>query len=217
MDDLLKDYKDYYRVRYERYKDNPDYPHTANTERQMHEAMESCAELREFKEKLGDLNEQNAVSLVKDQEKMRMTFYNEIQETIRALGPQRILEKAAGLGNAQDIISVSIEEGNKNSIEISMDESVREFQDWKLLEKNEVYSNAEIPSKWRSDYDAAAADARERLKETYNDLEKNNHSWEPNWKLDLELNWEARHRRLMPHTDETIRRRMDEAKQITGR
>lgn len=217
MSDLLQEYKDYYRVRYERYKNNPDYPNTADTERQMCEAMESCIELHEFKDKLGDLNERNAVSLVRDQEKIRMEFYNELQETVRALGPKRILEKAQALGTAQEVITVSIEETNKNSIEISMDEAVREFQDWKLLEKVEVFSNAEVPAKWQKDYQEYAEGDRQRLIESYNDLEKNNDSWEEGWKLDLELNWEHRHHRLMPHEDATIRRRMDEAKQITGR
>ena len=214
MSNLLQEYKDYYRVRYERYKDDPDYPNIAANEKKIHEAMESCNELEEFRDKLGNLNELNAVCLVKDQEQMRLNHFQEMKEDVRALAPKRILTRAANATTPDEIITISMEETNKNSIEISMDEAVREFHDWKLLEDLEIYETAEIPDKWKSDYAEYASDCRKRIKERFTDLEKNNESWEAGWKLNLDLNLEPRHRRLLPYPDEEVTSRLQTAKEI---
>ena len=58
---LLDEYKAYYSVKAERYADSPNYKHSDKAEKTLSEAMQSCSELSDFKEKMGNLNEKCAV------------------------------------------------------------------------------------------------------------------------------------------------------------
>ena len=217
MDDILQEYKDYYRARYDRMAGNPRYPHSIASEKKLYDAMASCNELEEFKDKIGNLNELNAVALMKDEETIRWEEFTKLKEDIRALGPKRIVARCESVTTAQDAITINLEETNKNSIEISMDEAVREFNDWTLLETIEIYSKAQVPDRWKADHAATVEDSKNRLKETFDNLEKNNNPWEERWKINFELIWEERHRRLLPFSDEIVQKRLEETKLITGR
>lgn len=91
--------------------------------------MQSCNELIEFKDKIGNLNEKCAKALIEDKYLMRKAFYDEMKEIVRINASNRILEKESGCATALDIASMVSEEENKNSIEIYMDESNRELID----------------------------------------------------------------------------------------
>src|SRR5688572_8393116 len=123
MANYLQDYKDYYRVRADRYAHDADYNETYAAEKKLFDAIDSCAELAEFKGKLGNLNELCAVALTRDEYKIRKNHYNDIKEIIRAKGPERIIEKAAGINEVNSLITMVGEEENKNMIEISMDDT----------------------------------------------------------------------------------------------
>ena len=214
MSDLLQEYKDYYRVRKEQYENNPNYKNTFETENAMFEAMNSCNELIEFKNKLGNLNEQNAVNLTKDQYIMRKKHYDELNEPVRVLASNRILEKSENIHSAQEIITVVGEEENKNSIEISMDESVRMFytDSWTYLDNIDIYSNAKVPSKYQADMDKSRDKAIQNLKEEKEYIENNNQKWDPNWKYDPDQIQSFHHKRLVPYPDESLNEKLNEYK-----
>jgi len=159
---LLEEYKDYYRVKAERYADNPNYKHSYEAEMKVSDAMQSCSVLEEFKDKLGNLNEKCANAIIKDQYIMRRDFYEEMQEHVRILGPERILEKVDEIETSLDIAQMVVEESNKNSIEISMDESTL-LSEWNLLDSIEVYGNAEVPSKYKSYMQEIVDDTKKSL------------------------------------------------------
>ncbi|MEZ4937706.1 MAG: hypothetical protein R2799_08940 [Crocinitomicaceae bacterium] len=214
MSDLLSQYKEYYRIRKERYEGNPNYPNTYRTENAMFEAMNSCSELGEFKEKLGDLNEQNAVNLTIDEYTMRKKYFDELGEPIRVLAANRILEKSKTLSTAQEVITVVQEEENKNSIEISMDESVRYFiqNEWKYLDDIEIYHNAEVPASYKSSMSRKIETAKKRIVESKVDLEKNNRDWDPQWSYHPEENMKPHHFRLVPYSKEHLEEKLSQYK-----
>lgn len=217
MSDILQEYKDYYRSRMKRYEGDPNYTNSYATEKALFEAMDSCNELIEFKDKLGNLNELNAVAMVKDKYKIYLDHFERTEEKVRAQAPSRILSSADNYSNALDISTFVQEEEQKNSIEISMDEAVREFNDWTQLENIEVYSNAVVPDKYKASMEEYVNDEKQALTESYERLEENNQPWQAGWKLDLDQIWETRHRRLLPYSDEVVKQRREQANEITGR
>lgn len=213
---LLEEYKEYYRVRAERYADNPNYKHSYEAEMKVSEAIQSCNALEEFKDKLGNLNEKCANALIKDQYIMRRDFYKEMQEHVRILGPERILEKVDEIETALDIAQMVVEETNKNSIEISMDESTL-LGEWKLLDDIEVYENAEVPGKYKSDMMKIVEDAKKSLIRNVERLEENNAPWQEGWRLNPELIWEHRHFRLSPYKREDVEEQLQKYRSIINR
>ncbi len=215
---LLEEYKAYYRVRAERFANNPNYKHSYEAEKNLSEAMQSCNQLEEFKDKLGNLNEKCANALIKDLYIMRRDFYQEMKEDIRLLGPQRILDKVDEMQNAMDLNQMVVEETNKNSVEISMDESHRELlYAWKQLDDIEIYANAEVPSKYKEKMKDIVEEAKESLRKTVERLEKNHAEWQQGWKLCPEMIKEHRHLRLFPYKMEDIEEQLQKYKSIINR
>jgi hypothetical protein len=215
---LLDEYKAYYRVRAERFANNPNYKHSYEAEQNLSAAMQSCNQLEEFKDKLGNLNEKCANALIKDLYIMRRDFYQEMKEEVRVLGPQRILEKADEMQNAMDLNQMVVEESNKNSVEISMDESHRELlYAWKLLDDIEIYANAEVPSKYKGKMKDIVDGAKESLRKTVERLEENHAEWQQGWKLRPEMIKEHRHLRLFPYKMEDIEEQLQKYKSIINR
>lgn len=215
---LLEEYKAYYEIRAERYANNPNYKHSYEAEKKLSEAMQSCNELIEFKEKIGDLNEKCANALIRDKYLMRKAFYEEFQETVRVKAVNRILEKEPDMATTIDIASMINEEENKGSIEISMDEANRELiHAWKLLDDIEVYENAEVPSEYKSDMKETVNECKESLNKSVEQLEENNSHWEQGWKLKPDVVLEARHIRLLPYSEEHIKEQLQKYKSIINR
>lgn len=212
--DYLKDYQDYYKARMDRYANDQDYIHSYNSEKAIYEAIASCSELGDFKEKLGNLNELNAVALVKDESKIRYNHYISIAETIRALGPKRIMERADNYNNVMDLITMVGEEENRNMIEISMDDIGILHYCWVLLERIEVYENADVPSSYRSEMNRRIEENKKSIREYYHTTTEERRAWQPDWEFNFDLVWEERHRRTIPHTDEELRMRIEQLKNI---
>lgn len=218
MDDLLDEYKAYYRTRAERYANNPNYQNSFQAESNLSAAMDSCNELIEFKEKMGNLNEMCAVALVKDEHIMEREFFEKHKETVRVLASQRILEKVDTAQNSQDLVTMVTEISNQNSLEISMDEWQREFQgDWKLLDEIEIFENAIVPDKYKSQMAEVVSDIKSRLVKSIQESEEEAHKFDPNFRFKPELNLEHRHRRLIPYSDEHIQEHLNKYKNIVNR
>ncbi len=91
MDQIFEDYKLYYKARMDKYENNPLYLYSYQSEKALSDAMQSCNQLADFKEKLGDLNVKNAIALIKDQETARLAHYSNLREEKRAISPGLIL------------------------------------------------------------------------------------------------------------------------------
>lgn len=218
MDDLLQEYKHYYQVRAGRFANNPNYTHTYQAESALSNAMQSCNELIEFKDKMGDLNEKCALALVKDEHLMEKQFFDKHQETVRAKAAERILAKVDQCANVTELMTMVTEESNKNSLEISMDEWQREFQgDWKQLDDIEIFENAEVPAQYKSRMMETAREIRQRLQESVRSSEEEAQKFDPSFRFRPEMNLEHRHIRLMPYKEADIREQLSNYKTLINR
>ena len=104
--DYLQKYKDYYRVRAERFADNPNYNFSYEAETKLSDAMQSCNELIEFKDKIGNLNEVCANALIKDEHVMEKVFYEKHKENVRVLAANRILEKLDSCSDTNELVTL---------------------------------------------------------------------------------------------------------------
>jgi len=146
MADFLQEYKDYYSVRAEKYAENPNYQNTYNAEKALSDAMQSCAVLEEFRDKIGNLNELCGVALIKDEYLMENAHFTKHKETVRVKASEQVLQKTDSITEIMELMSAVTEIENANSIKISMDESHREFQsDWDQLDEITIYENAVVP------------------------------------------------------------------------
>ncbi len=215
---LLQEYKDYYATRAQRFGGNPSYQHSYHAESQLCQAMQSCAELEEFKGKLGNLNELCAVALVKDEHLLEQAHFHKHQEWVRRQAADQILARADGCTNVSDLITMVQEVSQTVSTDISADEAHREFQHaWKRLDEAEIYANAEVPDEYRADFQKSAQDAREEVAKDVVALEQELHKLKPEWRMTPEVVTEYRHRRLLPYSDQHIFERLAEYRAIVGR
>jgi len=217
-DNLLQEYKEYYSVRAERYAGNPNYANSYLAEKNLSDAMQSCSTLAEFKDKIGDLNERCAVALVKDEALIEKAHFEKHKEDVRKKTCLEVLERVDSCKTALDVASMVIEVSNKNSIEISMDEAHRLFQDdWDLHDNYLIYSQAVVPDKYKQSMQKSAEDMKNSMLESVNFVEKNNQEWQAGWRLIPEKNTEYRHRRLLPYRDEHIAEKLASYKTIVNR
>jgi hypothetical protein len=215
MTDYLKAYQEYYRVRMERYENDTDFPDSYHSEKAIYEAIAGCGELGDFKERLGNLNELNAVAYVRDKQRIYHKHYESMQETVRAQTPRRIIEKAPQYEKVLDLIEMVNNEEARGMNEINAD-SVSPFDNWVLLEHHEVYSTAEVPSAYKSKYQNYAQEDITESKVRLKDAEDNLNLYVPGWKFNKELPKEFRHRRKFPVSDSAFDERLKQFIQFTN-
>lgn len=217
-DQLFEEYKEYYKVRAQRFAGNKNYAYSFEAETNLANALLSCNELSEFKQKIGKLNHKCASALIMDKYIMSQAFFNEMKEVVRVLAGDRILQKAMSYKNVMDLISMVTEEENKGMIEVSMDESNRQFHyDWFLLDNIEIYENAEVPDSYKKEFMDYAQEVRASIQENVKSIEENNSHWQEGWKLNPDVVVEHRHRRLLPYKDEHVMEQLKKYKSITNR
>lgn len=216
MSDFLSDYKNYYQARANRFANDSDFPETNRAEQNLCNAVLSCNQLEDLRDKMGNLNDQVAVAQTIDKYNIRQKHYLEIKEIIRAKGPERIISKAGNYGKVMDLITMVTEEENKNSIEITTD-SIDPFDDWMLLERIEVYENAEVPEKYKSEMKESVEEMKKSIRESLERNETEYKKWIPSYQFNSNLVFEERHRRTFPFKDEDVKIRLEEFKKITNR
>ena len=217
MGDLLEEYKAYYKTRALRFASNANYQNSFTAEQALSNAMDSCAQLEEFKDKIGDLNERCVVALVKDEHLMEKEFFEEHEETIRALAAQRITSKVDSCANSTEVISLVQQEMGENSKEITADEWQREFQyEWSRLDNIEVYENAVVPDQYKSDMQRSADDMKQRLKQSTIDSMNEARKFKPDFQFTPDVNMETRHRRLLPYSDAHIIEQIQKYKSLNN-
>lgn len=217
MSDLLQDYKEYYAVRAGRYAENPNYRNSFEAEKNLSEAMQSCSELGEFKDRLGNLNQLCAIALTKDKNLMEKAVCEELKEPIRAAIPERILEKADQYTEVFDLINMVNEENTRGMREISLDEANRIFNYcWMMLDRIETYSQAVVPAAYQADMQNSAKYYADRIREIIKETEEQMRLLDPAWKHNPDIIKEYRHRRLLPYRDEHIDEQLSKYKTIAN-
>lgn len=217
-DSLLEEYKAYYKTRADRFKDNPNYKNSFIAEQDLSSAMQSCDELIEFKEKVGNKNIKCGIALVQDKYEMRKQHYTDMQETIRLSVVNDVIESVVEAKTAMDVATKVTDVETKGMIKISMDESNREMlTDWYLLDRVEIYENAEVPDKYKSKLQDWATEIKDNLVKSNLSLEQNHNEWEAGWKHKPELILEHRHKRLFPYKPEHIEEQLNKYRNILNR
>jgi hypothetical protein len=217
-DSLLDEYKAYYLTRAEKYAGNPNFPNYYAAEKRLSDAMQSCAVLEEFKDKIGDLNERCANALTKDQYIMEQKHFEKHKEEVRVLLSKRVLEKVDSCSLVNDLITMVTEEANKNMIEISCDEANRYYLSyWDTVDASEVYANAVVPDKYKANLQRAAEECRQYVRDFAKGQEEAISHYQKGWKLNPDVIMEHRHRRLFPYSDEHILDQLARYKKILNR
>ncbi|HAA00481.1 MAG TPA: hypothetical protein PK637_10940 [Flavobacteriales bacterium] len=215
MTDYLKEYQEYYRVRMQRYENDPEYTDSYQSEKAIYEAIAGVNEMEGFRERLGNLNELNAVAYTRDKQRMYLRHFESMQETVRAQTPKRIMDKAPSYEKVMDLIEMINNEEAKGMLEITAD-SVSPFDNWILLEYIELYSKADVPEQYKSTYkkyiDDYTKDQRERLAHSEGEIGK----FVPGWKFKKDLPTEFRHRRKFPVNDAAFEARLKQFIQINN-
>lgn len=220
MDQRHQEYAEYYKSRMRKYENNPLYSNSYAAEKAMYEAIAGAADLDDFKKRMegGDLNFKVAVALVRDQEIARKKHFEEMNQPIKAKGCVQILAALDSCSNVMDLVTTTNELRQKNSLEQSVDGFVGEiYSNFAALENMEEYKRAEVPSRWKTErqqgYDDTVAAGRKNYREVRLPRAR---EWDPNWRMDYDLVWQDRHRRLIPVKDDTLRRRVQEHKTYWG-
>jgi len=217
-DQILEDYKAYYQSRTEKYAGNPNYSTAYQAEKQLSDAMQSCSSLEEFQPKATGLNNACAIALVKDQSLMEKKHFEKHQEIVRVKAGENILNKIESCQTSAEVATMAVEETNKISMEISMDEAHRQFiSDWDLTDEITIYENAIVPDKYKQSMMDSAQKNKDSLNIGVERLEKNCQDWQKGWKLVPEKNLEIRHKRLLPFSDGHIVEQLAKYKSIINR
>lgn len=216
MDQLLIDYKAYYKARADRFEGDDKYPFSYQSEKALSDAMDSCNELIEFKDKIGDLNVKNAIALVKDKETARLKHYEETQESVRAFGPKFVLERVPSATTDMDLVEIATKADHEAMMLITMDLMIDHFYSDIIpsLETLDMLKTIEGAEKYRSDIDYSISFEIKSIKEGVQDLVKNAQSWQEGWQFNADLIWEFRHRRKIPLPEEVLKQRLNEYKNI---
>jgi hypothetical protein len=224
MEQRHKEYIEYYRARFKKYEGNPMYPHSEAAERAMLEAIETAADLNEFRDRLfaGNLHVKVAVALVKDQEAARLRHFRAIEETVRARGPENILKTVSQMESTiSDVMDLTSEVNrilDANRIEIAVDLLVDHFwSDFTAIENIEVAERADVPDRWKAEHRSAAEADRAKGRQLWQEIDlPAAKEWDPNWKMNYALLSETRHRRKLPFPDSTLSRRIEDHKKYRG-
>lgn len=220
MDTRHKEYTEYYKSRMLKYEGNPMYENSYKTEKDLYEAIANSSSLEEFRKELNEKNlaVKNAIALVKDKETARKKHFEEIKEFIRLKAPSRILEILDSIQTETELIQKSNEIESEVSIEISVDLFTDIFySDFPMLENIEVWQTAEVPEEWKQDLNNYITEALVQGRETWEkEIIPNARNWKPDWTFDFDLISEERHRRLIPVSDETTEKRIEQFKKYRG-
>jgi hypothetical protein len=216
MINYLEAYKQYYFLRMKQREGNVDYSNTYAAEKNLFDIINSCTALEEFRDKIGNANEQVAMALVADEQNIRLKHYEEIKETVKAACCRRILDKVKQCKNVSELLTMVNEEQNRSNIEIATD-TVHPFIDMLYLENLEIWEEAEIPSGYKERYTAYADEEKANIKNAYATIEKEMNNWQPGWKFNFEKIDKERHRRLLPYSNEIIAAQIKTTQQILNK
>ena len=221
MDQRHQEYIEYYQARLKKYENNPLCPHTAAAERALFEAISTASSIEEFGERVkqGKLNIKCAIALVRDQETARANLYKELEEHVRAGSSLEILQKLDSIETVEDLNTMVTDVETRWHGRIAADETtVPEFWgDWKILEDIECDEKAQVPEQYRPERQKAVEEEIRRGTQTWNqETIPNMRKFVPDYEYGWDLLWETRHRRLIPVSDDVLKRRIEDHKRYVG-
>lgn len=213
MINYLEEYKQYYFLRMKRYEGNNDYANTYAAEKRLFDIISSCTVLDEFKDKIGNANEQVARALVTDEQHIRLRHYEEMKETVKAGSCRRILDLINSCSTVSELISMVNEEQNRLNLAVTVD-TIYPFDDMLYLENLEIWEQAEVPAGYKDKYAGYANEERQRISDAYAGIEKEMNNWHPGWRFDFSKIEEERHRRLLPYSSEVLQLQKESTQKI---
>jgi hypothetical protein len=224
MDQTHREYVDYYRVRAGRANEAGIYPESAAIEQERYEALAACGELGDFKEanEKGDFGNRLAAAQVRDKARARLKHYHETEQTVRAAGEEATVAAATARAgqkprDVMDLMTAIGEIENRTSINLIVDAATDEFYDaFDALEDIEVWEKAEVPDDWKRKDLAMVEKTIAQETADFAEATRRVREYKADWTLDHALVWEARHRRLIPVGDQTIKGRIPEHKRLVG-
>ena len=216
MDQLLSDYQAYYKVRMERYEGQPLRAHSYASEKALYDAIASCQQLEEFKDKIGNLNIKNAIATVKDREKAFLDHYQSLQETVRAKEAEMTLARIDAAASDMDVVEIASKASQEALVLITLDLFTDHFYTDIIprLETIDVLRNMDAPEKYAADIQKSIQTEKADIKEGVAKLEEDAQSWKSGWKFNPDLIWEHRHRKKIPLPNEVLKQRLNEYKNL---
>ena len=141
--------------------------------------------------------------------KARLALYEELEESVKAEAPRRVMSAIKGVDDVIEVTSRVNHVLTEGAIAETADDLHRlEFTgDLGVMEQLEVYTRAEIPERWRDFFDGVVRDDAAAGRAVVAETAKSR-ALLPNWRLDHDQLWENRHRRRIPISDDALRARI---------
>ena len=219
MDQLLEDYKTYYKVRMQRYEGDKLFQRSYTSEQALYDcicAVDSIDELMQSKAAtFRALSVQNGIAFVQDQAHFKLQFYLTEKEDVKAAGQQEILGKINTASDAAQIVSVVNEIQLKNDTAVMIDNlwPVHFFTDavnW--LEKTEAIQTAIVPDHWKADMQQQESELKQSFLKMTTAFLHSIRNYTPGWVWNYEILWAHRHRKKCPLPDAVLQKRIEQHK-----
>lgn len=218
-DQRLEEYRAYYKARTERYAGNPHRKHSYEAEKKLSDLFDRYDTLEEIGQNLGHLNVDCAFAGERDQYEMESEYYESVQEPVRKKGADDILANLDKYTDLNDMMTMVTDQTNKNSVEVMSDEGSGKalLENWKQIDEIDIYNNAVVPAKYKSNMMEAVANTKKSIVEDVKSTEDTLGKWIEGWRMKPELTREYRYRHIMPYSDEEIEAHLKKFKNIINR
>ncbi|MBR6067373.1 MAG: hypothetical protein IKP45_06185 [Bacteroidales bacterium] len=218
-DQRLEEYRAYYDARTERYVNNPLMKHSYEAEKKLRDLFYRYDNLDEIGQNLGRLNTDCAFATWRDQYEMESEYYESVQEPIRKKGADQILAELDRQSELLDMMNKVNDLTNKNSVEITADEASGKalMENWKQLDKIDIYTKAVVPAKYKPDMQKVVDDEKESIIKSRESVEKTIGDWVEGWRMKPEITLEYRYRHIMPYSDKEVEEHLKKFKNIINR
>lgn len=218
-DQRLEEYRAYYDARTERYANNPLMKHSYEAEKKLRDLFYRYDNLDEIGQNMGRLNTDCAFATWRDQYEMESEYYESVQEPIRKKGADQILAELDRQSELLDMMNKVNDLTNKNSVEITADEANGKalMENWKQIDKIDIYTKAVVPAKYKPDMQKVVDDEKESIIKSRESVEKTIGDWVEGWRMKPEITLEYRYRHIMPYSDQEIDEHLKKFKNIINR
>ena len=218
-DQRLEEYRAYYDARTERYANNSLTKHSYEAEKKLRDLFYRYDNLDEIGQNMGRLNTDCAFAVTRDQYEMESEYYESVQEPIRKKGADQILAELDRQSELLDMMNKVNDLTNKNSVEITADEANGKalMENWKQLDKIDIYTKAVVPAKYKPDMQKVVDDEKESIIKSRESVEKTIGDWVEGWRMKPEITLEYRYRHIMPYSDQEIDEHLKKFKNIINR
>jgi len=222
MEARHKAYVEYYEARMKRYENTELYPETSQSERHMFEIIRDAPNLETFGEIIKKEHPEVACAIarVKDQERLRLQYFERMKESVRAEAPRRILETVGKLQSAQEVNQHVSKIEMEVNIQVSLDGMTDDFYaDFDILEQIEIAEaiKDKLPAEWKAEQKSFIEESIAAGISSYRDhVLTQARNYDPDWEFDHNLICEERHRRRIPFPDTVVNRRMEQHKRYIG-